>query len=274
VRIAPGLKRPTQWEATASLEHQFADDLAVTLSYFRRRYQNLTAVVNVAVSPADYTPLQITNPLDGTALTIYNQTAASIGRVDNLLINSDALRQEYDGAEVTFNRRFTQGVTLFGGVTVGSNKAATSASTNPNDLLNASGYDLLDSRVIVNVSGIYQLPWKIDVSSHLAHYTGQPLRRIYTLTPAIVPQLRQTTQDVLLLPTGEVRKPDQTLLDVRLGRRFGAARGATIEPLVEVYNLLNENASVSEVETVGTALGRISRNIDGRLVRFSVKVSF
>jgi hypothetical protein len=38
--------------------------------------------------------------------------------------------------------------------------------------------------------------------------------------------------------------------------------------------VLNENASVAEAETVGAALGRISRNIDGRLVRFSLKVGF
>jgi hypothetical protein len=107
-----------------------------------------------------------------------------------------------------------------------------------------------------------------------AHYSGQPLRRIYTVTRTVVPTLRQTSQDVNLLPAGDVRKPDQTLLDIRLGRRFQAARGLAIEPLLEIYNLLNENASVQEVEQVGPALGRISRNIDGRLVRFGVKVSF
>ena len=41
--------------------------------------------MNVAVTAADYTPLVITNPLDGTPLTIYNQSAASIGKVDNVL---------------------------------------------------------------------------------------------------------------------------------------------------------------------------------------------
>ena len=76
------------------------------------------------------------------------------------------------------------------------------------------------------------------------------------------------------MPTGDVRKPDQTLLDLRFGRRFQGAGGLSLEPLLEVYNALNENASVAEVETVGAALGRISRNIDGRLVRFSLKVSF
>ncbi len=273
VRIAPGLKRPTQWEYSASLEHQLADDFAVAVSWFRRDYRDLTAVVNLAVSPDDYSPLDIVNPLDGSSFTIYNQSAESIGRVDNVLVNSDLLEQTYQGVEFTVNRRFANGLALFGGVTVGSNTSDSSASTNPNDRINSAGDDLLDSRVIVNLSGIYQLPWHVQASAHFAHYGGQPLRRIYTVTRTVAPSLRQVSQDVLLLPAGDVRKPDQSLLDVRLGRRFDV-RGLTFEPLLEVYNLLNENASVTEVEQVGAALGRISRNLDARLLRIGLKVQF
>jgi hypothetical protein len=274
VRVSPDLVRPTQWEATASVEQQVSGNLSFSVSYFHRRYHNLTAVVNTAVSADDYTPLVITNPLDGSPFTVYNQSAASIGHVDNVLLNSDLLTQEYDGVDVTVNRRFDENLTLFGGVTVGRNKAATSASRNPNDLINSSGYDPLDSRVILNLSGIYRLPWAVNFSSHFAYYSGQPLRRIYTISPSIVPGLRQTNQDVLLVPTGTYRKPDQTLLDVRLGRRFTGPTGISFEPQIEVYNLLNENGSLTEVEQVGASLGRISRNIDGRLVRFSLRVGF
>jgi len=274
VRVDDGLTRPTQWEVTASLEHQLAGDLAVTVSYFRRRYRDLTAVVNVAVTAADYSPLSITNPLDGSPLTIYSQSADSIGRVDNVLLNSDLLTQQYDGGEITVTRRFNQRFTAFGGVTIGSNKASSSASLNPNDQINADGYDPLDSRVMLNVSAISNLPGGISLSSRFAHQTGQPLRRVYQLTRTIVPGLSQTSQDVQLAPRGAFRRGDQTLWDIRVGRRFNARGGATIEPLFEVYNLLNENASLTEVETVGPTLGRISRNIDGRLARFSVRVGF
>lgn len=273
VRIDPALRRPTQWEATAGVERQLADDLGVAASYFYRNYRDLTAVVNVAVSPDDYTPLVIANPLDGQPFTVYNQSAASIGKVDNLLTNSSALEQRYQGVEVTVNHRH-RALTLFGGVTAGWNRVGGSASRNPNDLINTKGFDLLDSRVIANFSAVYRLPWAFDVSSHAAFYAGQPLRRIYTVTRTVLPALRQTSQDVTLLPAGAVRKPDQTLVDIRLGRRFRTAPGLTVEPLFEVFNLLNENASLQEVEQVGPALGRISRNIDGRLVRFGVKVSF
>ncbi|MEO8070987.1 MAG: TonB-dependent receptor, partial [Acidobacteriota bacterium] len=274
VRVDDNLIRPTQWETTVGVEQQVSNNLSFSVSYFRRRYQNLTAVVNTAVSAADYTPLATTNPLDGTPFTVYTQSAASIGRVDNVLLNSDLLTQKYDGVEMTVNRRFDKNLTLFGGLTVGNNKSATSASRNPNDRLNVSGYDPLDSHVILNLSGIYQLPYALSFSSHLAFYSGQPLRRIYTMSPTLVPGLRQTTQDVLLVPTGTYRKPDQTLLDIRVGRKFRASNGLSIEPLIEAYNLLNENGSLTEVEQVGASLGRISRNIDGRLVRFSIKVAF
>ena len=246
----------------------------MTFSYFYRNYLDLTDVVNVAVSAADYSPITITNPLDGAPFTIYSQSAASIGRVQNVLLNSDALRQWYHGVEATVDRRFRNNLTLFGGITVGSSKAATSASNNPSDRINTSGYDLLDSTVIANFSGVYRLPWNVDISSHGAYYTGQPLRRIYTITPALVPALRQTSQDVNLVSAGEVRKPNQTLIDLRVGRRFRAAGSMTFEPLFEVYNILNENASLVEVEQVGATLGRISRNIDGRMVRLGLKVSF
>ena len=93
-------------------------------------------------------------------------------------------------------------------------------------------------------------------------------------TRTVVPALRQASQDVQLVPAGEYRKPSQTLVDLRIGRRFSGARAFTFEPLFEIYNLLNENASVTEVETVGPALGRISRNIDGRLIRLGLKVTF
>jgi hypothetical protein len=274
VRISDGLHRPTQWEMTASVEHQLASNLAVTVSYFRRRYHDLTSVVNVAVSAADYSPLAITNPLDGSPLTIYSQSLASIGRVDNVLLNSDRLKQQYDGGEVTVTRRFNQGLTVFGGVTVGSNRTLGTASLNPNDAINADGYDPLDSRVMVNLSGVYQLPGAVSFSSRLAFYSGQPLRRIYQLTRAIVPLLGQTSQDIQLVPRGEFRRPDQTLWDIRIGRRFAAGRGSSIEPQLEIFNLLNDNGSLAEVETVGPTLGRISRNIDGRLVRFSLKATF
>src|SRR5690606_32807631 len=155
--------------------------------------------------------------------------------------NVPSLEQTYHGVEATVNRRFSDGLTLFGGVTFGRNRATSAEAVggNPNGYINADGYDLLDSPVILNVSGIYQLPWQLNISGHLGYFTGQPLQRLYTVTRTIAPTLRQVSQEVALLPAGDERKPNQTLLDVRLGRSFRLGNGLSVEPLFEVYNLLN-----------------------------------
>jgi outer membrane receptor protein involved in Fe transport len=88
-----------------------------------------------------------------------------------------------------------------------------------------------------------------------------------------VPNLTQVNQRVLLSAAGEVRKESLSLLDFRVTKRFRIGN-TSFEPTLDVYNVLNENAALSEVETVGPALGRISRNVDGRTVRLGARVQF
>ena len=56
--------RPTNWEASAALQHELVPGVSVSASYFRRWYQNLNFTENVAVTPADYDAYCITAPSD------------------------------------------------------------------------------------------------------------------------------------------------------------------------------------------------------------------
>ena len=274
VRLDPDLRRPHQWEFTTTLEHQLSDNIGVTVSYFRRRYYNVYQTVNLALSDADFVPVTITSPLDGQPFTLYNQTAASVGRFDNVVKNFDTIGSRYNGLEVTFDRRMANNFSVFGGYTLGSHKECTSASSNPNDRINSCGNHLFDSPHIVNLSGLYRLPGDVLLSGHYQYKTGQPLRRTFTVTRALVPNLTQVNQLVSLAEAGAVRRESVTLFDLRLSKRFRIGTAKTMEPTLDLYNLLNENAAISEVETVGPALGRISRNVDGRTIRFGLKVQF
>lgn len=273
VRIDPNFRRPYQWEYSASLEHQLSKDLGIVVSYYRRKYYDQYATVNVAVLPTDYAPVTITNPLTGEPLTVYNQNPATLGRVDNVLGNWDDLKTWYNGVEVSVNRRLSNSMTLFGGMTVGASKECSVASYNPNALINSCGYTSLDSKYIAKVAGVFRLPGDVNFSAHFQHFTGQPLARTTTVTRAQVPNLTQVNQAVTLVPRGEFRKPDQTLVDIRFSKTV-RAKGLSVEPMVDLFNAFNENASLSEVEVVGPALGRISGTIDGRVLRFGVRVGF
>lgn len=275
VRLDPDLERPYQWEYTATLEHQLSSQIGVTVSYFRRKYYSVYQAVNVALSDADWTPVTVANPIDGTPFTIYNQSRQSVGRFDNVVKNFDGLGSQYNGVEITFDKRMANNFSLFGGYTLGAHDQCTSASRNPNERINACGNHPYDSTHIVNVSGLYRLPGDFLVSGHYQYKTGQPLKRDYAFASAQVPGgLTQVSQRVILVPAGEVRKDNITVLDLRLSKRFKLRNGMTLEPTLDVYNVLNENGALIEVETVGPALGRISRNVDGRTVRFAGRIQF
>lgn len=274
VSLDPDLARPYQWEFTTTLEHQLTDRIGVNVSYFRRQYFDVYQAVNQALSDADYVPVTIASPLDGAPFTIYDQKVESVGRFDNIVKSFDGLGSRYNGVEITFDRRLANNFSLFGGYTLGSHKVCSSASTNPNDRINSCGNHPFDSTHIANLSGLYQLPGAVKLSGHYQYKTGQPLIRDYTVTRAIVPGLTQVNQRVLLRAAGEVRQESLSLLDVRLSRRFTIGSNVVFEPTVDMYNLFNENAAISEVQTVGPALGRISRNVDGRTLRFGVRMQF
>jgi hypothetical protein len=274
VRLDPDLQRPSQWEQSVTVERQLFSTLAIAASYYHRRFRDNYATINVAVQPSDYFPVTIPNPLNGAPFTVYNQTTASASRVDNVVTNSPILSSWYNAFEISVDKRMANNFQMFGGITIGADRTCTGASTNPNDQVNNCGYNSADSKFMGNLSLVYRLPKGINLASHVQQLSGQPLATVYTVTRADVPNLTQVSQTVNLLQTGDRRKDAWTLIDVRVSRIFRFANGRSIEPLAELYNLSNENASLSEVTTVGPTFGRISSNVDGRIARFGVKVLF
>ena len=275
VRIDPGIQRPYQWEQTVTLEHQLGRQLGVAVAYYRREYYKVFQSVNDALTDADWIPVTVANPIDGSPFTIYNQTRASVTRIDNVVKSFDGLGSSYNGFEITFDKRMANNFALFGGYTHGHHEECTSASTNPNSRINSCGRHSYDATHFLNLSGAYRLPADIRLSGHYQYRTGAPLRRDYTFSSAQVPGgLNQSSQTVVLVPRGGLRQDNLSLLDLRASRRFTVGPRMTFEPTLDLYNLLNENAAIEEVETVGSALGSIARNVDGRTVRFGARILF
>ena len=117
------------------------------------------------------------------------------------------------------------------------------------------------------------MPGAVQLSGHYQYKTGQPQGRTFTVTRTQVPNLTQVTQPVLLAPAGEFRYPSLSVLDLRLSKRF-KLRSVTIDPTLDAYNLLNENAAINQVQIVGPALGQIVQNVDGRTIRFGATLQF
>lgn len=276
-RIDPDLKRPNQWEFAAQVQHELMPRFSVSAAYYHRRIVDQYGIRNLLVPPESYTALTVTNPLDGSPLTVYNQNPATRGKIDNFLTNQDELWSKYHGVELKAEKRFANGGMILGGFTAGRNRGNIRGSStdlnNPNNLINAIGAVGYDSTYQVNLAGSWMLPYGIQWSGSLRTATGLPLRRVYTVTRAIVPGLTQVNQSIDVLPSGEVRLENNNLLDMRVAKLVKIGR-TQVEAIADIYNVLNSNATTGEVTTIGSSLGRPSAILDGRLLRLGVQMKF
>jgi hypothetical protein len=276
-KIDPDLKRPNNWEYTASFQHELMPRLSVSAAYFRRVWHDLYGVKNTLVTPADYTPVLIVNPLTGASLTVYNQSLPTQALVNLFLSNYDELNTTYNGVELKAERRFSRGANLFGGVTIGRNRGSTRGSNadlnNPNVLINHIGAVGFDSTYQYKIAGVYPLPYGVNISGALQITSGLPLTRVFTVTRTQVPGLTQVTQAVDLLPAGDVRLPMRQLLDLRFGKLFRTPFG-NFEGMADLYNVFNSDATIGEVTAVGPSLGQASEVVQGRLLRLGVQWKF
>jgi hypothetical protein len=274
-RIDPDMKRPYQWEYVAQLQHELMPRLSVSAGYYHRRFEQQYGNRNLLVPPTSYTPVTITNPLTNEPLIIYNQDPATRGQIDTLRTNQAELWTRYHGFEVKVEKRFANGGTILGGFTAGRNRGNNAGGdlNNPNNLINSIGAVGFDSTYQFNLAGNWMLPRGVMLSGSLRTATGLPLTRTYTVTRSIVPNLTQVSQSVNLVPRGEYRLENNNLVDLRIAKIF-RVKGAKLEAIADIYNILNSNATISEVTTVGPSLGRPSEILQARFLRLGVQMTF
>ncbi len=262
--LCPALQRPYSWEYSLGVQQELP--LGVILSvmgWYRGTYDQIGRE-NLSVPFSSYIPINITNPLTGAPLTVYNQSPATKGLTNYILLNSPLLNQVYHGIDFTFTRRMTTHWMLGGGLTyghvhgpyTGDVNSSLDDLNNPNSDYNRIGYLGSDATVIFKINGIYNLPWKVVMAADFQHVTGYPEVASYTVTSAIAGQtLTQTTQNIYVEPPGWQRLPGVNLLDWRVSRIFAFKERYKLEPEFDIYNLLNAGTvtSVNTSVTAGTA---------------------
>jgi len=112
----PGMKRMYNIETAVSVQRELFTGVSVSGGWFHRDFKNLRRRVNVLQSFADYTPFTMFSPIDGSAITYYNVSAAARSRVNAVDGNATSDRKMwFNGFEYNFNARLPRGATLFGG---------------------------------------------------------------------------------------------------------------------------------------------------------------
>jgi len=242
------------------------------------------AIVDQARSASAYTTVTrtYTDPQRGVqTIAVYSLDPTLVNRRDRVITNVDVLESDYNGLLLSFNKRMSKRWQLLGGLTLQKHEGFNHSGTytnpgtntdlnNPNYRLNRDGSAIFtDIPWSFNLSGTYQLPYELSFSAKYTARDGDPLMR--TITIAGLPQGSET---IWVQPRGVDRTETVTkFLDVRFMKRV-TLRRTRVEGSLDVFNMLNANHVLAQTEAIGSTLGRPSRVLAPRIVRFGATVRF
>jgi hypothetical protein len=260
------LKPPYNNEFIVSLSHELAQNFSVKLQYVNkmgyrdhwdtwfntaaRQYLN-----SVADAPGFWVPFTTTVPGVGDwptkTVTIYIPTANyDWDHVTNRQASNPYSKRQYNGVEMTFDKRYANGWALGGSVTYANSKSIT--PYDPNYAVNGWGADINDIPLAIKLYGTFNMPLGFIGSFIYRHLEGGPLNyggsfwdKAMDVT-IVVPDQWIADHNcvnwynwvgVMLEPNGTHRKASWDNVDLRLEKEFRFGFG-TVSFFADVFNLL------------------------------------
>ena len=274
-RYSPDVERPYTNEVNVEVQQDLGGGLVVAAGFFYRGQRSQIGSKNLAVPLESYIPIEVTEKVTGQRVTVYNQDPATRRKFDVLFDNFPELNSDFKGVDLTFNKRFGNRWMLMGGLSLGRNIGDVYDTADLNNPNNTYRRGVVGSDVPVGfkTSGLYELPYEIAVSGSVSHYTGIPELDTVTVSRDTV-ALTQVSQSIAVAPRGTNRSDDVNLVDVSAKKTFRMGGNWTIEPVIDVFNLLNASPVQGRITELGPAYHRAVSLIGGRLMRLGLTVKF
>jgi hypothetical protein len=283
-------KRGSNWEYTASVQHELIARVSLEAGYHRRTFHNQTVTDNLDVTPADYDQFCITAPTDtrlgsvsGSQICgLYDVKPAKAGVASNRLIRfaseyAGETSQVYDGVDLTVNARPTGRLFLQAGFSAGRTVTRNCAVVDSPGTLRfcevtppfqgnyrvSGGYTF---PWLIQVSGVFQSIPPADVSATLAVSSATAAASLGR--PLTVPSV-----NVALLEPSTMFGERVNQLDLRVskGVRVGRYR---VEAIADFYNALNASTVLTQTATYGPIWLRPSTILQSAFVKLGGRLTF
>jgi len=278
----PDLRREYTWDWAASVQHELAPGISVLAGFYFTRSYDAQATLNKALSlSSSYLSVPTTNPLTNDPLTVFNLNPAFQGQVRNVVQNSEINHRDYTAYEASLQARLAGGGTLLGGWALERTRTVTCDTTNANalfycdqtgELSQSIGTLSIPFRNEFKLAATYPLPWKIQTGVSMLSYPGLPLTVSWAVPLTILPN-RSAPVTVPIIAPGTSYLERWNQVDVHVTREIKAGRLA-VRPTLEVFNLTNSSVVLGQIQTFGSALGRPTSTLQGRLMKLSAMVKF
>ncbi len=212
--VDPDLKNGYTNSFHIGVEHQLTDDFVFSVSGIFKREKDIQETIDIGRSFSAYRPIDVTNPIDNSSLTIFALRPEFLGsrRIRYMTNPGEAgpLFRNYNGLEIAARRRWRDGWQLMAafniseiygniGNSYGSTWGGHAIYDTPNSLIHAEGPLDLDATYQFKLQGSYTLPYDVIVSGFYQAVSGFPLKppENFAPDPALgAYTLRYTRDDV------------------------------------------------------------------------------
>ena len=281
--VDPDATRPYSEEFNAGVERQLGASMAVSVSYHRRHHRSGLGILDRARTADAYSPVErtYTDPVTGQlqSITIYSLRPEFITARDRYISNVDVLRSDYNGVQFDFQKRMSNRWQMLAGLSLQEHTGYDHSSTytsidfsNPNTNINRqNGAVFIDLPWTFTLSGSYMLPYDVMFSSKYTARAGEPLNRLTSFGGL---PTTQVSEQIRLVERGVDRTEAVTrFVDIRVAKRLRMGT-TSIEPTLDVFNLLNANHVLLQTEQIGSSWGRPTRILAPRIFRVGVTAKF
>lgn len=295
-RPDPNLERPYVWEYTLGVQHEVVPGVAVSANWDNRQFRNIIVTRNVLVGLNDYTPFDITNPLEGGTVRVFRRVASKQGLTDNVdttAADPDLSRRTYNSYEINVSARLKTGATVFGGIILERTLTVACDVNDPNLLRFCDQTGTLHQGLgavpdiaytkSFKLNGSQPLPYGFAVAAAFQSYNGCGnlncqaaniwLPVTYVVPPTLFPggQTQSVTLDLATPMSRQLGRWNQ--LDLSFQKNF-KVRNVDLQGRVEIFNVTNANTVMQEVTAFGPRLGVPQEILQGRIPRLALQVRF
>ena len=262
------LSAPYADELTVGLERELFADWSAGARFIRKWDRNLVHQVDAAQLDMDklmstgeldwsknWIAKTTVDPFDGKTVTFYSKknTAAS----EIYIVNPPGAERDYQGLELTLNKRFSHGWALNTSYVYGEGKGLISQDRgsaslgtsglfgDPNAHTNAYGRLDLDSTHQFKVQGMVSAPLGINLSGYFRYLSGRTYARTINSFYMGVPvsQSRSGTT-IYAEERGSRRLPDAVRLDLRLEKNF-KIKNVVLSAFADCFNVFNQGVATT-----------------------------
>lgn len=131
------------------------------------------------------------------------------------------------------------------------------------------GEVFINGKWMMNLNGLYQLPWDMEVAGNLYGKQGSPLPPVASVSLGL-----DGTHNVLLVSeVDDVRLDNVWNVDVRLAKTFRVGR-SSINFAADLFNVFNNNVELQRNRVMGGTFNQLNQNLSPRILRFGMRVGF